>query len=226
MPRRPSPRRTLISASLALPLLLPFFALLTGTGPTLAATPLPPSRLVRTPGKADMPAWKVGYRWEYDWKRPGSSGTYTKEIVREDAFEGVPTFVAKALQTEEFYTKDTLGLLATVSKGKPGSAQRPPFQFFVWPLEVGGEWRTASEGDSPEDESSSGLMLVMRVAGLEEVSVSAGTFEAFRVEMYEAYSGLLIMEYWYSPKVKWMVKARQHWPNTVYEEELRSFKVD
>ncbi len=226
MSGRPSLRHVLIRAFLALSLLLPPLAFVTRTALTSAAAPPPPSRLVRPPGKADMPAWKVGYRWEYDWKRPGSSGTYTKEIVREDTFEGVPTFVAKALQTEEFYTKDTLGLLATVSKGKPGPTQRPPFQFFVWPLEIGGEWRTASEGDSPEDESSSGFMLAMRVAGLEEVSVPAGTFEAFRVEMYEAYSGLLIMEYWYSPKAKWMVKARQHWPNTVYEEELRSFKVD
>lgn len=222
MSTRPSSKRILISASLALSLLLPLFAFLTRTAPTSAATPPPPSRLVRTPGKADMPAWKVGYRWEYHWKRPGSSGTYTKEITREDTLEGVPTFVAKALRTEEFYTKDTLGLLATVSRGKPISTQRPPFQFFVWPLEVGREWRTAPEGDSLEDE----LVLLMRVADLEEVSVPAGTFEAFRVEMHEAYSGALVMEYWYSPRVKWMVKAKQHWPNMVYEEELQSFKVD
>jgi len=226
MSRRPSLKRTLISASLAISLLLPLFAFLTRTAPTFAAIPHPPSRLVRTPGKAEMPAWKVGYQWEYDWKRSGSSGTYTKEIIREDTLGGVPTFVAKTLRTEEFYTKDTLGLLATVSKGKPVSTQRPPFQFFVWPLEVGRQWTTAPEGDSLEDESSSELMIVMRVAEFEEVSVPAGTFEAFRVEMHEAYSGALVMEYWYSPKVKWMVKAKQHWPNTVYEQELRSFKVD
>ncbi len=226
MPRRPRRKCILVSASLVLSLLLPFSAFPTRTAPTFAATTPRPSRLLRTPGKADMPAWRVGYRWEYNWKRPGSSGTYTKEIIREDTSEGVPTFVARVLRSEEFYTKDTLGLLATVSEGKPISMQRPPFQFFVWPLEVGREWRTAPERDSLEDESSSELMLLMRVTNLEEVSVPAGTFEAFRVEMYEGYSGLLIMEYWYSPKVKWMVKVKQHWPNTVYEQELRSFKVD
>jgi len=43
---------------------------------------------VQTTLKVERPEWKVGYEWRYAWTRPGSSGTFTREIIREDSFEG------------------------------------------------------------------------------------------------------------------------------------------
>ena len=66
----------------------------------------------------------------------------------------------------------------------------------------------------------------MVVSNVEEVKVPAGTFEAFKIEVYGSSSGNLLEERWYSPKVKWFVKERLYLSNGVREEELVSFKVE
>jgi hypothetical protein len=68
--------------------------------------------------KAEKPEWKVGYEWRYAWKRPGRSGTYTREMIREDLFEGIPSYVVRVEKNEDYYPKDILGPLARMSRGK------------------------------------------------------------------------------------------------------------
>src|SRR5439155_18757273 len=45
--------------------------------------------------KAGLPSWKLGYQWEYSWKGPQGAGGTTREIIREEVFDGVPSFVMK-----------------------------------------------------------------------------------------------------------------------------------
>lgn len=176
--------------------------------------------------KAQKPVWKVGYWWEYAWERPGSSGTWTYEMVREDTFEGVPCYVMKRGQRERFYTKNTLGEVARTREGELESKRTPPFQTFSWPLEDGKKWRNTYLREKRQEGSSRNFDHRLVVAKIEEVKVPAGTFDAFKIQRYDRYSGNLIAEYWYSPKVKWLVKRRLYQRAGLREWELISFKVD
>ena len=173
--------------------------------------------------QAQKPEWKVGYWWEYSREQPGRSGTRTYEMVREDTFEGVPCYVIKRGRTEYFYTKDVLGDIARKRRGKLDSKRTPPYQLLSWPLEVGKEWRNTYLREKPQERSSRNFDYRLVVAKVEQVNVPAGTFEAFKIERYDFYSGDLRGESWYSPKVKWWVKRRLYQRDGVTEYELLSF---
>ena len=66
----------------------------------------------------------------------------------------------------------------------------------------------------------------MVVSKVEPVQVPAGTFEAFKIEVYGAFSSKLLNEYWYSPQVKWFVRIKTYEQNGIREDELLSYKVD
>jgi hypothetical protein len=179
--------------------------------------------------KADRPEWKVGYEWQYSWKDHSGNGTLAKEIIREEPFAGVPSFVLKRGQSEDFYTKDVLGLLGTMSGGRITVKRTAPFQTLSWPLEVGKEWTNSyivERLGEISSESSESFELRLVVTKLEPVKVSAGTFNAFKIEIYNARTGTLLNDYWYAPEVKWFVKSRVYNREGVREEELQSFKVD
>ncbi|MBI4488828.1 MAG: hypothetical protein HY694_07050 [Deltaproteobacteria bacterium] len=176
--------------------------------------------------KAEKPEWKVGYEWTYAWKRPGRSGTYTNEVIREDLFEGVPSYVVRSGKNENYYARNVLGIFARMSGGKLIFKRDKPRQNLSWPLEVGKEWRNSYLRENIQEKSSQTFDYRMVVAKIEEVKVPAGTFEAFKVEVYVYHSGNLFAEYWYSPKVKWLVKERESLQDGLRETELMSFKVD
>jgi hypothetical protein len=176
--------------------------------------------------KADRPQWKVGYEWQYSWKDHSGNGTLTKEIIREEPFAGVPSFVLKRGKSEDFYTKDVLGLLGTMSGGRITVKRTASFQALSWPLEVGKKWSNSYTVERLGEKSSESFENRVVVTKLEPVKVSAGTFNAFKIEIYNARTGALLNEYWYAPEVKWFVKSRVYNREGVREEELRSFKVD
>lgn len=182
---------------------------------------------IMRPGmKAEKPEWKVGFEWQYAWKRPGGSGTFTREIVREAIFEGVLCYVIRNGQEENFHPKDTLGLLATMSGGKLTFKRDVPFQPVSWPLEVGKMWRNTFTLERLEQKSSQTFDTRFVVPRIEEVAVPAGTFEAFKIENYNFDTGRLEAEYWYSPKVRRFVKERLYQERGILERDLISFKAD
>jgi hypothetical protein len=176
--------------------------------------------------KADRPEWKVGYEWQYSWEDHSANGTLTKKIIREESFAGVPSFVLKRGQSEDFYTKDILGLFGTMSGGRITVKRTAPFQALSWPLEVGKEWSNSYIVERLGEKSSESLEHRVVVTKLEQVKVAAGTFDAFKIEIYNARSGTLLNDYWYAPEVKWFVRSRVYNREGVREEELQSFKVD
>lgn len=195
--------------------------------PEQKATPTAGSTRVVSPRlKAEKPEWQTGYEWRYAWKTPAGSGTLTREIVREDTFQGVPAYVVRTGGNESFYTKDVLSSLATMSRGRLVSKNSPPYQGYSWPLEVGKEWRNTYTRENLEEKSSQNFDFRMVVTGVEEVKVPAGSFEALKVEVYQFSGGNVLVEYWYSPKAKWNVKTRTYLQGGIREEELISFKVD
>ncbi|HEX9442981.1 MAG TPA: hypothetical protein VGA73_02630, partial [Candidatus Binatia bacterium] len=69
--------------------------------------------------------------------------------------------------------------------------------------------------------------LFMVVARVENVRVGAGDLQAIKIEAYDAVTGKLRAEYWYSPKVKWFAKSRTYSDLVgAMEEELSRFVTD
>ena len=64
------------------------------------------------------PNWTVGDQWVYEEKSPEARRIVVTEVVREDAFQGIPSYVVKRDNEESSYTKETLGLIATMEEGK------------------------------------------------------------------------------------------------------------
>jgi len=182
--------------------------------------------IVRRSFKLQRPEWKVGYVWTYLRKRPGAGKKVIKEVIGEDTFEGVTSYVVKIEERENFYAKDGLGLSVTKSAGKLVSKRHPPSQPLFWPLAVGVEWRNSFTWERFDQKSAEKFDYQRVASNFEKVTVPAGTFEAIRIDTYEFDSGLLRYEYWYSPKVKWFVKTRSYNMAGLEEEELINFKVD
>jgi len=182
--------------------------------------------IIRESFKVQKPEWKVGYVWTYLRKQPGGGKNVVKEIIREGAFEGVPSYVVKIEERENFYGKEKLGLSVTQSTGKLLSKRHPPSQPLFWPLAVGVEWRNSFTWERFDQKSAEKFDYQRVASNFDRVTVPAGTFDAIKIDTYEFDSGLLRYEYWYSPLVKWFVKTR--WYNTggVEEEELVNFKVN
>ena len=193
-------------------------------------TPTPKSpipKLAEGP-EAQKPIWEIGYKWEYEWERPDSSGTLTRKVIREEIFDGIPCFVVKIGALEVFYTKDVLGPVATKKKGNVIWKTNAPIQRVAWPLKVGRKWNAVFKYEKVQEESSTNYDFEVVVAKLEEVTVPAGKFKAFKTEVYFSYSGNLESEWWYSPKVKGYVKFIRHIGSGTrpLEYRLKSYTVD
>lgn len=178
--------------------------------------------------QAEKPIWKVGYKWVYEWERPDSSGTLTRKIVREETFDGVPCFVIKSRKSELFYTKNVLGYLASKRRGKVNTKRSAPRQRLAWPLRVGRQWNNVYKLERVQEESSFDIDFRVVVAKLEEITVPAGKFKAFKIEVYRSFDGRLESEHWYSPKVKSFVKhiAYVGSGSRPREERLKSYTIN
>ena len=192
------------------------------------ATPKAPVTKLTEGREAQKPIWNVGYKWEYEWERPDMSCILTREIVREETFNGIPCFVMTVRGREVFITKDVLGRLATKRKGKVTRKRDAPIQPLAWPLKVGRQWANVFTFERPQEGATWDIDTRVVVTGFEEVVVPAGMFKAFKIEIYNSRGGNLRHEYWYSPKVKWFVKkitfsgrgSRQR------EERLKSYTIN
>jgi len=176
--------------------------------------------------RAEKPEWKVGYEWTFAWTRPGRSGNYVSEIVREEIFEGIPSYVIRSEKNEDYYPKYVLGLIARKTGGQLIFKRSSPRANYSWPLEVGKEWTDTYLRENIQERSSQTFNYKMVVPKTENITVPAGTFETFKVEVYIPRTGKLFAEYWYAPKAKRAVKEREFLDDGLREAELIGFKAD
>lgn len=175
----------------------------------------------------EKPNWTVGDQWVYEEKSLEERKIVVREVVREDAFQGIPSYVVKRDNEESFYTKETLGLIATMEEGKLTLRRDRSAQIFSWPLAVGKEWRNAYAEENLKNKSKDTIDLSMVVSTIEEITVPAGTFQAARIETYDPKSGRLLFERWYSPQAKYSIKTRAYVTKEgLKEQDLISFKVN
>ena len=182
----------------------------------------PPSGLIAM----QKPNWTVGDQWVYEEKSPEARRIVVTEVVREDAFQGIPSYVVKRDNEESFYTKETLALIATMEEGKLTLRRDQSAQIFSWPLVVGKEWRNTYAEENLKNKSKDAIDLSMLVSTIEETTVPAGTFQAARIETYDPKSGRLLFERWYSPQAKFSIKTRAYFTKDgLIEQDLISLKV-
>jgi hypothetical protein len=182
----------------------------------------PPSGLIAM----QKPNWTVGDQWVYEEKNPEGRRIVVREVVREDAFQGIPSYVVKRDNEESFYAKETLGLIATMEEGKLTLRRDQSAQIFSWPLVVGKEWRNTYVEENLKNKSKNTIDLSMVVSTIEETTVPAGTFQAARIETYDPKSGRLLFERWYSPQAKFSIKTRAYVSKDgLIEQDLISLKV-
>jgi len=179
---------------------------------------------VAAPGKSDKPTWNVGDQWQYSWRLPGRQGKLVREVVRDEILNGHPVHVVKASDLESYYSKESLGLLATAQKGKIISKRSAPLEYFSWPVESGKEWKSSFFNETALQKSSQPTVFHTVAREIREISVAAGVFDTIKIEIYGAYNGQLVSEHWYAPKAKWFVKNRTYLVEGIREEELTSFK--
>ena len=149
-------------------------------------------------------------------------------MMKEDSIQQTPVFVVKTENEEEFYSKETLGLIATKKNGQLSTQRDKPNEFFTWPLERSKEWKNTYTVKDLEKNESVLIDRSMWVSNIEEVRVPAGIFIAIKIEAYDSQTGRLDAEYWYSPTTRWFVKSRNYGvaDGFVREQQLLSFKID
>lgn len=171
------------------------------------------------------PDWKVGYEWTYAIKHPGASPLTTRKIVREEMFEGKPSYVMRAEEQESILSKPTLARLAITRGGEPTSNRYGYSQDLSWPLFPGKQWKNMSTREDSANRRKQKIKYSMRVVEIGEILVPAGRFLAARVQAYHSRNGRLMREYWYSPTTRWLVRLRDYSEIAFREEELVSFKI-
>ncbi|HEY2989462.1 MAG TPA: hypothetical protein VGL11_17150 [Candidatus Binatia bacterium] len=176
--------------------------------------------------QARSPEWKAGYQWQYLFSAAGVKGIVLNEVAREELFEKIPAYVLAIGRNEYPHAKGTLGVLATLSGGKTVIKNDPPSLPLTWPLEAGKQWRNSYAVESPEQKRVQNIDTEVVVAAVEEITVPAGKFAAFRIETYAAQTGELISEQWYAPEVRWFAKTKIYREEGPIEQDLLRFKLD
>jgi hypothetical protein len=165
------PRRTALSAAL---LALTGLALLSVPG---CATPPPVAeRMVISP---------MGTVTTYHRKSSGSLGTYDGQVVWTHApatWQGKPVIAFGAPQAGvALHEPTSFGMVATLSPdGKPFMAFDPPLDY-AWPLTVGQAWSTLYAVTLYPSGATVPMKRDFKVEGIEEVTVPAGTFKAWKL---------------------------------------------
>jgi hypothetical protein len=148
-----------------------------------------------TGAKAERPEWQVGYHWRYAWTGPAGKGIFTQEIVGEDSFEDTPVWVMRMGKNENLVDKNVLGLLAIRAGERLISKSDSPYQLLSWPLEISKQWKISHIVERVEEKSSQSIDVRVIVASYEDVKVPAGSFEAFKIEAHNNFTGMIASEH-------------------------------
>jgi len=155
--------------------------------------------------KCYAPVWSVGDSWRYKYD-DRSWREYRVEKVEGDFYVIKPTpFVGYMFG----YDKGNLHLKTYInSEGKKIIPTTESSLLYDFPLYVGKKWSKMLQG-LLTDAIQQDYLYTFEVISLENVTVSAGTFKAFKIEVEQNRIGsgnTAISHIWYSPDVKNLVK--------------------
>jgi hypothetical protein len=163
------------------------------------------------PIAAERPAVKVGDAWTYSFRdtryaKPGCDYTLTfKDVTDSKIYGGIEGPQHCVANPAPIFDRDLNQLSSS------GTLAYRPLEF---PLEIGKSLQQKFDTSSGNKTWSNDLAIT--VVGVENVSVKAGTFKAYRIEAIRKYQGSSINGYhwngmvietrWYAPEVKNFVK--------------------
>jgi hypothetical protein len=176
---------------------------------------------------ATLPVWNPGDEWQYRWESPQGKGTFVWAVAtREEMIDGVPFYVVKSGTTREiYYRKTDFAYYMETVNGQVETRHTPPRAFFTWPLVPGAKVNATYTRERPLDRQTDEMALTCETAGVEPVTVPAGTFDAVKLTCRNSRTNAVVSEMWLSPAVKHMVRERTQLPNGVRERELIGFKI-
>ena len=154
------------------------------------------------PRRAEPPLLSPGDRWSYRRiDASGKLGSWTFEIAEIDGRE------VRSVRGDRFDTE--WAVLHLVGENLSFEPRAPRL---VWPMALGAEAKAAYRVHGSKEYPEWTVEGTLRVVGLERVTLPAGTFDTFKVELAGRYhqtkangrrgTGTFRNLYWYSPDVK------------------------
>lgn len=186
-----------------------------------------------------LPTWSSGNQWSYE-NQTGTTFSYS--VSGEETYSGVlcyrldgtinPSFEGWGSKVQCRYEKENLGLYMEVisdSTKSQSTQYTRSYSTGPWPLEVGGTYtesvdaeRYYVDGVEGSQETLPSQTFSVTVENIENITISVGTFECFKIVKRNPV-GQLVENRWYSSTAKNFVKIANH--QTGETLELSSYQV-
>ena len=181
--------------------------------------------LPETPRAPMPPIWKIGDEWAYRYDGPLGAGTYVWAVVRVDTVDAAECYVVKSGSRELFYRTQDLAIVRETVDGAVVRRDTPPAPQYKWPLTTGAKWEHAYTFENSRDRQTSQRQTSWEVHKVEDVTVPAGTFRAFKISSSDLRTGRQIYEMWYAPEVKQWIKIREWLESGERRREMTEYKL-
>jgi hypothetical protein len=204
-----------------------------------------------TPSEGQLPTFEVGDTWVWSYTMYGTTYTLTEEVIGEERAEGRDCYVldmsfdptltfsqegGESTITAMTYWGDKATAFSEVKQEMVGDYNGESFTLTyvysydpwasLFPLELGKEVETEQTATQYMGETQAGEPTVTtikyRVDSRETVTVSAGTFDCFKIIIYDG-EGNVTQIAWWTDEVKSMVKSEDASGKTLME--LLSYSV-
>lgn len=133
--------------------------------------------------------------------------TITRTVLEEGFYEGRPVYRESDGVNTYIYDKATRNHITTLRRDKERYVYSPHHGTFSWPLWVGKWWVASYAVDHRElGRTWNPVETTWKVEAYEDVTVPAGTFQAFRLQSTPGRSDASYWTIWYAPEIKLIVK--------------------
>jgi len=137
----------------------------------------------------------------------GATKTITWTVLEEGFYEGKPVYRESDGMNTYIYDKATRNHITTLRQGKERYVYSPHNGTFSWPLRVGKLWVASFRFDHRElGRIWDPIEATWKVEAYEDVTVPAGTFQAFRLRSTPGKNNEGYLTIWYAPQIKLIVK--------------------
>jgi hypothetical protein len=178
-----------------------------------------------------LPILSVGDKWVMKIISGSNQSTATTEVIGEEVVDGIDCYISTIsmdpYSSKEWVDKTTLFPIKNESSGGTTTYSYKFMGDMLYPLQKGKECQvsetvTSTTKDTGESNTATDIY-TFKVENIEQITVPAGTFECFKIVMYDKDNTPVITE-WESDATKmYMVKGAD--PQNNITTELVSYSV-
>ncbi|UCE39482.1 MAG: hypothetical protein JSW00_09760 [Thermoplasmata archaeon] len=200
---------------------------------------------------AELPQWKVGYRWDYKGQEQNTTVNLTVKVIEittiemngmaydvyvvnitsiaminqvQDQFQVIDQ-KNKYIQTSNLATvKEEISHIAPNRNINGNNTYTPLKKEYDFPILVGKKWTSSYTKNVSLEGLGTYLIsesINYSVIAEESVTVAAGTFDCYKIEI-DVGTGV-IDQFWYSEKVKNIIKTTRFSEDIFYEMNLTAY---